>query len=123
MGRPSIRLIAGTVATLCVLPFAQPAAAKVYPVGLLLKDAVAASNAFSLTQKVSGALTGAASSTCKSVSWMAARCTWSQRVTLANGTPQLCTGTDSVVRQQVKGYPLKVTRVSGTKISCGTPPA
>lgn len=108
-----------TMALLAVCFSSGSASAKVYPVGLTLKDAGAAAVKFAATQPVPGTPTTPATVSCKTVSWMAARCVWVETITpsVASGANS-CTGTVSVVRQQVKGFPLKLTRVAGTKIVC-----
>ena len=108
-----------TAAFLALVLLPSSSAAKVYPVGLTLKDAQVAAIAFASTQSVPGVRVGTASATCKTVSWMAARCGWTQVITpRVAGQANSCSGTVSVVRQQVKGYPLKMTRVAGTKVTC-----
>ena len=104
---------------LLILAASGPASAKVYPVGLTLKDARVAAVGFASSQPVPGTALAAATSTCSTVSWMAARCVWTEVITpTVSGGVNSCSGTVSVVRQQVKGYPLKLTKVSGTKVVC-----
>ncbi len=114
-----IRRKIAPLAVLLLLLAAGTASAKVYPVGLTLKDARVAAVGFAASQTVPGTASGAATSTCSTVSWMAARCVWTEAITpTASGGANSCSGTVSVVRQQVKGYPLKLTKVAGTKVVC-----
>jgi hypothetical protein len=92
--------------------------AGVKPVGLLLGDAKTAAIAAVRQMSFVGS-PGTPTSSCTRASWMAARCAWSVNVTAETGDRfQTCSGTLSVVRQQVKGYPLTVNRVGGTKVKC-----
>ena len=101
-------------------PIATPA--RVYPNGLSLGEAeraaTAAVAAMTLPQVGSH---GVAAPGCIGVSWMAARCMWSVVVTTQANKVSTCTGTLSIVKRQVKGYPITATQVARTKVKCTTP--
>ncbi len=101
-----------------VFASAPAAHAGLPPVGLLLGDASKATLA-AVPKMTFAGTPGTPTTKCSRVSWMAARCVWTVGVT-PNGAGRYtkCTGTLSVVRKQLKGYPLTVTRVAGTKVNC-----
>ena len=96
--------------------------AGVYPNGLTVGQAnnAAAAAVKTLTLPQAGTK-GVATPGCASVTWMAARCMWSVVVTTTDNKASSCTGTLSIVKRQVKGYPITATKVSGTKVKCTTP--
>lgn len=98
------------------------ASASVKPVGLLLGDASSAA-VTAVHQMTFNGSPGTATATCTSVSWMAARCSWSVGVTSESGDRySRCSGKLSIVRKQVKGYPLTATRVAHTAVTCVNAP-
>jgi len=122
-GLPSRRIVPPVkrllpIVCIVALASASGAAAKVAPRGLLLEDAKKASNAAVVQMAFNGS-PGTPSSRCKKASWMAARCTWSVTVTAETGDRfSKCSGTLSIVRRQVSGYPITATRVAGTRVTC-----
>ena len=94
------------------------ASASVKPIGLLLGDATAKSVS-AVAAMIFVGNPGKPTVTCTRASWMAARCAWSVGVASpVDDTYSNCSGTLSIVRKQVKGYPLTATKVAGTKVKC-----
>jgi hypothetical protein len=99
-----------------------PTLARVYPTGLNLTEAAKATvNAVSTMALPQAGTVGVAVPSCAAVSWMAARCTWSVAVTTGAGKLSTCTGTLSIVKRQVVGYPITATRVARSRLSCTVP--
>ena len=113
---------AAVIPALALLVFPAAATAKVSPRGLNQSEAVAATLAAVRAMPVNGS-PGLPAATCTRANWMAFRCTWSRGVTAEAGDRyQICRGSLTVVRQQVKGYPITATRSSGTKVTCANAP-
>ena len=107
-----------TACTAALFAAAPAALAGLPPVGLLLGDASKATLA-AVPKMTFAGTPGTPTARCSRVSWMAARCNWTVGVTPAPGGRYTdCSGTLSIVRKQLKGYPLTVTRVAGTKVKC-----
>lgn len=112
----------GTITAVTLLASTGIAGASVPPKGLNQTEAVAATIAAVRAMAVNGS-PGAPSATCTRANWMAFRCSWSRGVTAESGDRyQVCKGKLTVVRKQVKGYPLAVTRTVGTSVTCANSP-